>query len=320
MGLVNNAFMDNLQKQLIEKRNITESSAVQYMQSLYKLNDSKVFSNLGWLKNYAVIDERLKKYALNTQRGYITSIVTMLSVVNMPSHKSIQKHWLQRLMDYSQNKVIQDNKNEKSDKQSENWIDWDEVMSIKQNLRMSLKKFINLAQISREQYEELQKYVILSLYTDMAPRRNQDYIDMYVVDKWKPSMDKTKNYLDIDTRKFIFNKYKTAKTYGEQIIPVPESKDRPLFEALIMMLKHHPLNSTRAKEFKLLVDYEGNALNTVNIITRILNKIFKKKIGASMLRHIYLTSKYGDELTEMKKDSQIMAHSLGEQKNYIVNE
>jgi len=45
--------------------------------------------------------------------------------------------------------------------------------------------------------------------------------------------------------------------------------------------------------------------------------VFDKKIGSSLLRHIYLTDKYGDKLKEQKKSAENMAHSLKTQKEYI---
>lgn len=60
--------------------------------------------------------------------------------------------------------------------------------------------------------------------------------------------------------------------------------------------------------------------SSVNSITRILNKVFGKKVGSSMLRHIYLSSKYGNVSKEMKEDAKIMGHSTEVQKNtYIKN-
>jgi hypothetical protein len=53
----------------------------------------------------------------------------------------------------------------------------------------------------------------------------------------------------------------------------------------------------------------------VNAITRILNRIFGRKVAASMLRHIYLSDKY--DIKEMKADADAMGHSLEEQKKYM---
>ena len=46
-------------------------------------------------------------------------------------------------------------------------------------------------------------------------------------------------------------------------------------------------------------------------------KIFHKKIGASMLRHSYLSSKYGGLIKEQEKDAKLMSHNLMTQKDYI---
>jgi hypothetical protein len=62
-------------------------------------------------------------------------------------------------------------------------------------------------------------------------------------------------------------------------------------------------------------------LNKINSITRILNKLFNpKKVGSSMLRHIYLTEKYGDKLNELEDDAEAMGTSTNmAQSTYIKN-
>jgi len=68
-----------------------------------------------------------------------------------------------------------------------------------------------------------------------------------------------------------------------------------------------------------LVQPSGKPFN-VNGITRVLNRIFGKKVGSSLLRHIYLTGKYGKILEEQKKDAEAMANSVDMQnKTYIKN-
>ena len=61
-------------------------------------------------------------------------------------------------------------------------------------------------------------------------------------------------------------------------------------------------------------------LRDVNSITRILNNIFNKKIGVSMLRKIYLTDKYKEQKDEMINDSKMMGTSINTiNNNYIIN-
>jgi hypothetical protein len=55
-------------------------------------------------------------------------------------------------------------------------------------------------------------------------------------------------------------------------------------------------------------------------ITRILNKIFGKNIGSSMLRNMYLTNKYGDMVEELKEDTSDMGTSIGTAPNNYIKE
>jgi len=58
------------------------------------------------------------------------------------------------------------------------------------------------------------------------------------------------------------------------------------------------------------VNSYNEPINKSNDMTRLLNKIFNKKIGSSMLRNMYLTNKYGDMIGELKKDTKEMSTSV----------
>jgi hypothetical protein len=59
-----------------------------------------------------------------------------------------------------------------------------------------------------------------------------------------------------------------------------------------------------------LVKFDGTPLDVSNQITRILNKIFDKRVSVSMLRNIYLTDKYSDVMNEMSDDVKAMGTSI----------
>jgi hypothetical protein len=87
-------------------------------------------------------------------------------------------------------------------------------------------------------------------------------------------------------------------------------------------LKFHPLLKSGklpkgVEDVKFLVYRDGEGVEQINAITRILNSILGKGIASSKLRHIYLTSKYGDTLKEQEKDAKAMGHSTSQQKDYI---
>jgi len=77
---------------------------------------------------------------------------------------------------------------------------------------------------------------VVSMYMDTPPRRVKDYYLMKVFKKTKgksmTELDKKFNYLVIDTRggvtEMVFNAYKTAKNFGQQII-TPDRKEMNKF-------------------------------------------------------------------------------------------
>jgi hypothetical protein len=140
---------------------------------------------------------------------------------------------------------------------------------------------------------------------------------MYIVKKYNDKMT-DKNYLDLSTKQFFFGKYKTSRKYGVQTVGIPDQ----LWTVIQTYLKYHPLwkvVANRKEPVKLLVNYDGSPITTINSITRILNKIFGRKSGmsSSSLRHIYLSNKYGDDLKEREEDAVKMGHDLNTQKGYI---
>jgi hypothetical protein len=53
-------------------------------------------------------------------------------------------------------------------------------------------------------------------------------------------------------------------------------------------------------------------------MTRLLNKIFGKNIGCSLLRSIFLTDKYGAVQEELKKDADAMGTSTQTAENIYI--
>jgi hypothetical protein len=117
-------------------------------------------------------------------------------------------------------------------------------------------------------------------------------------------MDKEFNYCDIKNKKFIFNNYKTQGTYGSQEMDIPE----PIME---LIQAHYKLK----KKFEpfFLLHTKANEQLGENGLTRILNKVFGKKISVSMLRNIYLTEKFGGKKSELQE----VATSMGTSPNMV---
>jgi hypothetical protein len=309
-------YMLNLAKELVAKKDVAESTANAYIRMLYGLNNKEAFKNLGFLKKTAEADEKIGAYAESTQKSIYSGITSVLSLYkDKAGYKKVYQHYYDKMMGKAKEVREGTDTTQKTEKESENWMTQEEVQKTRDALKEKVAGFAKQKALAPAQWETLLHSTLVALYTEIQPRRNQDYLDMYVVRKTK-DLPKDKNYLVLEgkePKRFIFNKYKTSRTYGEQTIEIPEA----LAASLSIYLKHHPLNKGVKKptEFKFLVNGDGSPLVAGNSITRALNKVFGKKVGSSMLRHIFLSSKY--DINEMEGDASAMAHSVAEQRKYL---
>ena len=288
-----NRFIEDLTAKLNKTRAPVSTGA--YIRRLKTLNDNKIFQSMKFLMPTEQIIEKIEAtgLSLNTKTSYFTAIVAVLST--FPKYSKIYKVYREKMISNANKIKTQYDTNEKNDKQKESIIELSEVIKIRDELD---KNSI--------------EYLLISLYTMCAPRRNKDYSEMFVVFDEPAELDKNKNYYVVSTQKFFFNNYKTAKLYGSQKIDVPED----LVNVLDNFILNHPMNEQ--DEFPLLVNSKGKRISNVNGITNILNNVFKKKIGSSALRHIFLNDKFGDSLDERKKIASEMGHSVSTQNSYIV--
>jgi integrase len=309
------SFIELLKNKLKESRkNLSDSSINLYIRNLERLNNN-TFKNLMFLKNYEDIELKLNNYKPNTKRTYLISIVSCLSLFkNEPKYKKIYKFYYDK-MESKAKEIESQPKGEKTEKQKENWVTLEEIYKkldeMKENLKLDPKK------IDKETYSKLLDYLILSLYILNNPRRNMDYIEMNVISEFKDTMSKDKNYLDLSKDEFKFLKHKTSKKYKEQDIKISEK----LLDVIKLYLKYHPLiKSKKNIDVPFLVYYDGTPIKQGNFITKTLNRIFGKKIGSSMLRHIIVSEKFSDVIKDMKETAKNMGHTLETQINDYIKQ
>jgi hypothetical protein len=296
----------------LKTKQITESSLKLYLNNLKRLNDNVFPKNYMFLKDVAKIVEKLEKYKPNTRRAYFISIVTALK--GDAKQKKLYDKYYALLDTYNKEGATN---NEKSETQKANWISQDEVKELYSKLCDEVKPLLEQKKVSPSEYEKIIRWVILSLYTTQKPRRNKDYQLAHLINKPANDLDTEFNYLNIKDGKWSFNNYKTKGTYQcQNVDATPEMNT-----VIKSYLKFHPLSKELKKkggEIPFLVDYEGNAITQPNYITRVLNKIFGKKIGVSMLRAIFLTDKYGDKVKELETDATEMGTSSSTIQNQYV--
>jgi hypothetical protein len=315
---------------LFQEKNITSSSRNLYVRNLTRLNDEQSIKNINFLKDPQEIQKKLEKYKSNTRRSYYIAIVSLLKILSsQPNGKKYKKLYdIYYTYMESLNKELKNN-NEKTEKERENWISQEAVFEKLEELKKIIPTLGR--KITENQFNELQQLLLLSLYALQKPRRNKDYQDMLIFKKKPVSfhymMDikgnlinflqpTNHNILDLKGNQFIFTNFKTQKKFSNQEISI--AKD--LRDIIDLYLKYHPTFKKSKEPVQLLVNFQGEPYKNVNDMTRLLYKIFDKKIGSTMLRHIFLTSKYKDVLDTMKEDAKAMGTSTDMVTNQYVKE
>jgi hypothetical protein len=245
---------------------------------LKRLNNDVIPTTPTFLKDTAKIEEKIAKYAMNTKKSYYITIVSYLKDKKFP--KKTMKFYVDKMMELNQQ--FREHSGEKTEKQVENWMTWNDVM----------KRYHELNPKSLE-------HLILSLFVLQPPRRSKDYFLMRIVPKYSETMDKEFNYLDWTEMRMYFSNYKTKGAYGTQTLDVPH-------DLQTILHKHFPLKKNFEPFF--LLEQNGSRLPD-NGITRILNKAFGKKVSVSMLRNIYLTDRFGKEEKDKKDTATLMGTS-----------
>ena len=299
-------FMKTIREKLIGNE-LAEGTANLYITKLRKLNGDSDFHTFTFLKDTQAIKGKIEALDnKNTKKSYITSIVSVLNVMGIKQYTKINivyKAYLNEQKEYF-NTLDQ---SKKTETQKENWIEWEDVIKKYDSLKEEAMKLTSEDMGTSKNRNIMNEYMILSFYVLSPPRRNADYYLMKLTND--NHSDSDFNYYDSKDNKFYFNKFKTSK-YGKESFIV---NDR-----LKNVLKFYN-NVMEVKNGDYILFKNDEKRTSSSIMTKTLNKIFGKKVGASMLRHIYLSDKYGMVEKEMDKDAEMMSHSKQEQSNYIKN-
>lgn len=315
-------YMVKLRNQLADLK-LSDSSIDMYMSNLIRLNKDKSFNNLSFLKDKEFIDDYLNQYqSVETKLNYIKSATAALKTLRAsPLYKTTIDYFKNHMAELSMEKD-RNKSNDLKPREKENWLSWDNIITHRDKVLLEeIKPHMNSKTITKHMFEAIKDYVLLCLYTMIPPRRNRDFINCFILLKDNvPEKDiQDINTIDMVNDELVFRDYKTKAHHGIQKVDLPQD----LKDVLTMYIKHHPemKGTKKPNMIRLLVNYTGTPCTAENYITKKLNSIFQRKISSTMLRHIYLTEKYGDawfkKLHEMEKDAQAMGHTPEMQKEYL---
>ena len=228
------------------------------------------------------------KYAMNTRKlFYITIVATLKKTTVQP--EAVIAAYRVKMDELNKKSKAEQLAQKLSPAEEGKFVKWADIMKCyNDKIRTSVKDVATF-----------QDYLIASLYC-LTPPVRLDYANMRIVTK-KPEKPEG-NYLVMDEHPhFLFTQYKTAAKYGDQVNPVPQKLLTVIYEWLSMVDSEW-----------LLINSKGQPMTEWQLgqtIIKVFEKHLGKPVGASMLRHSYVSYVRENELS-LKKSKDLAASMM----------
>lgn len=295
--LIKNKIKENKPK--LNEKSITAYSIMLY--GIYK----EVFKNidkpdLDNFYNYKPIIKYLtEKYEPSQRKTYLASLLTVA-----PEVSEYKTDMMKDIKIYNEEQLKQN----KNDKELKNNI-------TKNDINNKIDEYENLFyktygkdpdEITVKDFQNMQNYVLLCCCCGVyiPVRRSIDWTDMKITNINKDE----NNYIDLEEDKFIFNNYKTSKSFKKQVVKIPDKLLKIICNFLTVSLRNN-------KSGYLFCDDYYNKLSNIKLNYR-FNKIFNGNISINQFRHLSVTDKLkgkgvnGVSIKELMQDADDMGHSL----------
>jgi len=261
-----------------------ESTRKLYLSNLRKLNGKKEIESLKFLKNTEGILKQISEVENpNTRKNYYICVVSALK--EKKGFKKYYDVYHAKMMEINLELNTNPYKTEKTIEKCN--IPFSKLEERQKHLISLIDFKVKKKNITTEFLDNLEMLLVTSLYTLLAPRRNLDYTEMEIGKGLN-------NYSD---KKFTFNKYKTADTYNQQIVDVPDE----LVKIIALSQRVNPSEYLLNKNKRKLTSTE---------MSKLVKKSFNLDVGSSAIRNIYLSNKYSEFSSDLKEDCTDMGTSV----------
>jgi len=278
------------------KPNISDSSIKTYYQSIKMIRQMmklpSEMKSLDFLKDTKKVIDTIEKHSskLTTQKNKLTAILVCLNSDKEKYEKEI-KEYRKKADEISKKYNEFLSKNEKSESQKKNWLEYEDLVDTTNKLKNQFTKLIKIkSKIDNDDFRKIQGYVMLRNQLEY-PLRN-DFANMMIITKKKyenideGERDKN-NYLVKNKKNYYYhiNNYKNVKRLGSRVYKIPENLQKMIRKFLLI----------NKSGFLFVKPSNRDIALTENDITKEFTKIFKmyyptKNVSTSMIRHILISN------------------------------
>jgi len=260
-----------------------------FLKKFDHLDISKPIDNITYLQNYT--NKKNNNLSISTIKLIISAFIWKLKN-NCDLDETVRLPIINEYKNQLAILKIETDKVEKNHSNTHGIIpDWNEIIQKRDSLKSS---------------SNLKEYLILSLFTYIPPRRLTDYTSLkYSIDDSEIS-DNSYNYYIKSSSSFVFNVFKTSKSFHSQTINSPSE---------LSQIINNYVDSYHIDSGKLLLD-----MHTYRQLYYILFKL----LGCSVdnIRHSFITYSYKTNIPDsetLESNASSMAHSLSTHLRYRKN-
>ena len=291
--------------------NVKPNTIKQYEVNLKKLQKIYDTDNYNFLSKPDDVMDKIKDLHYLSQRNILNAIVVLLMALNhdekyddlLITYGDLRDELNDKYSDEQKSGII-------SDKQSKNFTTTEEIFKMINQMADDLKPIKKKSKddITKKEMQLLQAYTLFNIYSRM-PMRN-DVAGMTAINQaaYKKLSEKDKkenNYLVVPSKGqlyFVLNRFKTSKRYGELDLPIEDANLRKILRYYLKM-------NGKGILFKTSTGKPLTRTELSKVLIKYSKKYMDKSISTTLLRKIYLSSKYGNMKEELEKDNKVMGHS-----------
>ena len=318
--------MDPKHQQLVDmlcnKRKCKRSSARVYASNLHRLHrefgTGKWDQRLDWLKPAVLLPKILKMQNPNTRRNMLSSVLVAMHVKGLEPTKP----YTEAIGKLNEEQKKQRESGELTAKQASKFIAWKDVMKLRRLLTRTVRlaRYYSRSKVSRTEFQVMQQNLVLWLYTEIPPVRN-DWSDVQWVtqkewDQMGETQKKTTNNLVMSRPgwRVYWANYKTRDKHGVIMQKIPTKLATVLRRHVKFLKEHYP------EQRNLLLSTVGTPMSR-NGLTKFMQKLFfahfRKKISTSALRSIFVSHRFSkSELEEQAQVARAMHHTPTVQREF----
>ena len=272
--------------------------------SIMSISDNTRNQYLGCLdrmkRDHVDIDDPINIITKYESNGYSNSYIKLHLNAALWYHRhSTSSATEQKINEFSKHIIEYIKKSEKmyiNIAKKKKYIEWDEVIKKRREFEKTKGKE--------------KEYLVLCVYSMIVPRRCMDYMKMKYVETKEESTDEDFNYYVKNSANFIFNVFKTKKSMGRQVYPIPKKLETVVLDYI--KLKN-------IKSGQLFFPYKSRSS-----LANMFHKVFSPDVSVNSIRHSYVNKIFQDtknmpDLDLIIESAAGMNHSVLTHLKYLSN-